>query len=77
VHRHPYPVGQALGIEVMKFLYVSGPSAFRDLRKADLPSVDSFKTHLGELAQDHLPLATVDVVVIKGENPAAPVDDFA
>ena len=61
----------------MKLLYFSSPSAFRDFRKTNLSSADATAIHLSELAKDHLPLTTVDIVVIEGENPAAPVNGFA
>ena len=57
-------------------MYFSSPSAFRNFRKTNLSSADAIAIDFSELAKNHLPLTTVDIVVIEGENPVTPIDGF-
>ena len=57
-------------------MYFSSPSAFRNFRKTNLSSTDVPAIDFSDLAKNHLPLATVDIVVIEGENPVTPIDGF-
>ena len=57
-------------------MYFSSPSAFRNFCKTNLSSVDVTAIDFSELAKNHLPLTTVDIVVIESENPVTPIEGF-